>query len=74
MGKKSKKKEAVDSKDSVPGVLWGVSSKLHGISELFKNQGSEALLSDNGAYGVGAVLGDLAVEIEKARDVLETGK
>lgn len=48
-------KESAEGKHSVPGVLCGVSTKLHSISELFKNQGSEALLSNSGAYGADSI-------------------
>lgn len=51
-------------------ALWKVSVKLHGISELFKNQDEDHTVTKVGALGMGMFLADLASEIDCIQDAL----
>lgn len=63
------------SKDpsELPGELWTVSCKLHGIGELIKfHNGEPALNQDQVNLGIGEIITDLAEQIDNVREELES--
>lgn len=56
------------------GSLWEIQSSLFGLSELFKNQSTDALFSVNGAHGIGIILGNLSCKLSHVAESIEQPK
>lgn len=70
MGRKNRRERKESENPDAPAILWDISSKLHGLSELLKNQGPESLLSQPGAYGIGVYLKQAATDLERVGEAL----
>lgn len=46
------------------GKLWLISTKIRGVGELIKQQDPSSLFTNEGAYGLGSILTELADDIE----------
>lgn len=61
-----------DDKTYIPGVLWAISCKLHGIGDLIQGYESEPPLNRSEVnYGIGQIIIDLATELETVRNQME---
>ena len=56
----------------LPGQLWSIAAKLHGLSELIKYQDREPALNEGEVnYGIGAIVGEAACQLDKLREGLD---
>ena len=60
-------------REEVSGVLWKVSAKLHGLSEMFYQANAEQPYSEVGLTGLGYILTNLALELDDLRELVDFG-
>ncbi len=62
---------AKEAMEAIPGRLWEIACKLHGIGELIKFQGGEPALNQSEVnYGIGTLVTRIAEEVEEIKSLL----